>query len=415
VDGAARPALDRPGVNSPAGIQASQLRVEAQVRLGSFELATDLDLPLSGLTAVYGRSGSGKTTLINLVAGLLRPRTGRIAVGDVVYFDSALGLELPVEKRGLGYVFQDARLFPHLSVRGNLLFGLKRAAGHAGGPRAISVEQVVELLGIAALLDRRPYTLSGGEKQRVALGRALLAQPRLLLMDEPLASLDAPRKAEILPYIERLRDELQIPILYVSHAIDEVLRLATAIVVLDSGHVVAAGRLNEVLQQPEVRVQLGGTDFGTLAFGTVAAHDDAYGLSTIDCDGFELKVPRVPLAVGTEVRARIPAREVALALARPGDVSITNRIPGVVAAVEPRDQTYSDVSVRLSPTTVLGVTITRESAARLALEPGLRVWCLIKSVALDAGALAIARGAAAKRASAAANDALLNGPEPPPR
>lgn len=399
-------------MSASAGIRASLLSVEAQVRLGSFELATDFDLPLAGLTAIYGSSGSGKTTLINLVAGLLRPRAGRIALGEIVYFDSALGLELPVEKRGLGYVFQDARLFPHLSVRGNLLFGLKRAAGHAGGPRAISFEQVVELLGIAALLDRRPHTLSGGEKQRVALGRALLAQPRLLLMDEPLASLDAPRKAEILPYIERLRDELQIPILYVSHAIDEVLRLATAIVVLDSGRVVAAGPVDDVLQQPAVRAQLGGAELGTLTFGTVVAHDDVYGLSTLDCDGFELKVPRVPHAVGTAVRARIPAREVALALARPGDVSITNRLAGVVTAVERRDQTYSDVMVRLSPTTVLSVTISRESAARLALAPGLQVWCLIKSVALDAGALAIARGAAATRASAAANDALLNAPGP---
>lgn len=392
---------------------AARLMIDARVALGGFSLAVDVDLPLEGVTAVFGRSGAGKSTLINAVAGLVRPQSGRISVGDVVYFDSERRIDLPVDRRGLGYVFQDARLFPHLSVENNLRFGERRAGARLMEPhrqdqqefgsRVIGFHQVVDLLGIGALLARRPHSLSGGEKQRVALGRALLAQPRLLLMDEPLSSLDAARKAEVLPYIERLRDELRVPILYVSHAIDEVLRLASALIVLDAGRVVAAGPIDSLLTLPAVRELLGGAEPGTLVFGTIASHDTNYGLSTLACDGFELRVPRVPLAVGTPVRARIPSREVALALARPSDVSITNRIAGVVVSVEARDATYADVVVRLGASTDLAVTITRESTERLALARGLAVWCLVKSVALDAGALAIARGAAATRASSAAS------------
>jgi molybdate transport system ATP-binding protein len=391
-----------------------RLLVQARKRLGEFDLQCDVDLPLAGLTALFGVSGSGKSTLINLVAGLHRPDDGRIAVGSEVFFDRAQAIDVPIERRALGVVFQDARLFPHLSVRKNLLFGFRRAGERARSPRA-TLDAVVQLLGIAQLLERRPHTLSGGERQRVAIGRALLAQPRLLLMDEPLASLDAARKSEVLPYIERLRDEYDVPIVYVSHSLDEVLRLATAMVVLDAGRVVAAGALAEVLARRDVRERLGGIELGTLVFGAVSAHDDRYALSTLDCGGFELHVPRVDLPIGALLRARIPARDVALALARPSDVSISNRIDGLIASIVPLPGPFAEVSVRVGNDTVIVARITRESADRLALTADLRVWCLIKSVALDAGTLAVARGVAATRVAGAANDARLAVPSAPPR
>jgi molybdate transport system ATP-binding protein len=383
-----------------SGTVAERLRIDAAKQLGSFALSCDLDLPLAGLTAIFGASGAGKSTLINLVAGLHQPDRGRIAVGPTVFFDASTRVVLPVERRGLGYVFQDGRLFPHLSVRGNLEFGKRRAGRHTGGA-AVDFANVVELLGLGALLERRPHALSGGEKQRVAFGRALLSQPRLLLMDEPLASLDTARKAEVLPYIERLRDEFAVPILYVSHSPDEVLRLATALVLLDRGRVVTAGPLADVLMQPEARPFFAGAEPGALVFATVESHDDRYQMSSLACDGFVLRVPHIDLAPGTAVRLRIPAREIALALARPSDVSITNRIEGLIESVGSQADGHAAhalVTVRIGAATTLAVTITRESAERLALVPGLRVWCLIKSVVLDAGALALARGRAAQPA-----------------
>ena len=391
-----------------------RLQVAVAKRLQQFDFRCHLDLPLAGLTALFGPSGAGKSTLINLIAGLHQPDDGRVAVGATVFFDAATRTEVPVHQRALGMVFQDARLFPHMTARGNLMFGLKRAGARASRPVA-TFDAVVDLLGLAALLEQRPHTLSGGEKQRVAIGRALLAQPRLLLMDEPLASLDAPRKDEVLTYIAKLRDEFNVPILYVSHALDEVLRLATSLVLLDRGRVVASGPVSEVLTRRDVRDRLGGAEFGTLVFGTVAAHDDRYAMSTIDCGGFELRVPRIDLPAGAALRARIPARDVALTLAWPSDVSITNRIEGSVESVAPLPGPYAEVSVRVAAETLIAARITRESADRLALAPGVRVWCLIKSVALDADALAIAGGRAARPASVPANDERLDASAGSPR
>ncbi len=375
---------------------SGRLQLDARKALAGYTLDATLDLPLAGLTVLFGPSGAGKSTLMNLIAGLHRPDSGRIALGDTVFFDAAQGIDRPVQARGLGVVFQDGRLFPHLTVRHNLEYGLKRARDRAP---TIRLDAVVDLLGIGALLDRRPHTLSGGEKQRVAIGRALLAQPRLLLMDEPLASLDVARKAEVLPYIERLRDELRVPIVYVTHALDEVLRLATALVLIDGGRVLGAGPLAEVLQQPAARRLLGESQVGALVFGRVHAHDPHYALSTIACDGFTLRVPQLPLAVGMPVRARLPAREISLALSAPTDVSITNRLPGTVETIEAHEGPYCAVRVRIGPSTSLTVNITRESADRLQLAAGATVWCLIKTVALDAGALALASGSAAQMRS----------------
>jgi molybdate transport system ATP-binding protein len=383
-------------------MKPARLQVSTRKRLGRFEHRCDIDLPLAGLTALFGASGAGKSTLVHLLAGLLRPDSGHIAVGGEVFFDSVRGIDLPVYRRALGVVFQDARLFPHLSVQGNLVYGLRRAGERAraaeGAPR-IGFDAVVQLLGLQGLLARQPHTLSGGERQRVAIGRALLAQPRLLLMDEPLASLDAPRKAEVLPYVERLRDGFDLPVVYVSHAVDEVLRLASALVLFDAGTAVAAGPLAQVLEHPQAAVLRGGVDAGALVFGEVGAHESRYGLTSIVCEGFVLRVPQLDLPPGASVRLRVPAREVALALARPSDLSITNRIEGTVervaeAAAGPLSP-HVEVRVRVGPGTVLTAAVTRESAERLALAPGLRCWCLVKSVALHADALALARGRAA--------------------
>jgi len=396
-----------------------RLCVSTRKRLGSFSHRCEVDLPLAGLTALFGASGSGKSTLVNLIAGLLRPDDGRIAVGDTVFFDRAQGIDLAVHRRGLGIVFQDARLFPHLPVRDNLLFGFRRAGARAQAPRA-GFDAVVSLLGLDALLARRPHTLSGGERQRVAIGRALLAQPRLLLMDEPLASLDAARKTEVLPYVERLRDEFDLPILYVSHAVDEVLRLASSVVLFDGGEAVAAGSLTELLDHPCAAPLRGGVAAGALVFGTVGEHDPRYGLSTLDCEGFKLRVPQIDLPLGAPIRLRVPAREVALALSRPSDVSITNRIEGVIERLVERTEgvgsapsAHLEAQVRVGPNTVLAVAVTRESAERLALVPGLRLWCLIKSVALHADALALAHGRAAQPAGEAAARPALRSSSPP--
>ena len=223
-------------------------------RLGEFTLDVSFAVPEYGVTALFGRSGAGKTSVIAAIAGLLRPDEGRIQVGDQILFDSSAGHDVPVHRRRVGYVFQDGRLFPHLSVRDNLLYGYR---GSPGKNRRITLDEVVELLGVAPLLERRPRDLSGGEKQRVAIGRALLAQPEVLLMDEPLASLDAPRKREILPYLERLRDELRLPIVYVSHAIEEVVRLANQVVVLDAGRVAATGTPEQLGERLDLRPLLG--------------------------------------------------------------------------------------------------------------------------------------------------------------
>jgi len=377
-------------------MSARRLVIDTVTRLGGFEHRASLDLPLAGLTALFGPSGAGKSTLVNLVAGLLRPDAGRIVVGETVFFDSARGIDRPVHRRELGVVFQDARLFPHLSVRGNLLYGWRRARERTRLPIA-TLEQVAPLLGLEGLLDRRPHTLSGGERQRVALGRALLAQPSLLVMDEPLASLDAARKGELLPYIERLRDEFDLPMLYVSHSIDEVLRLATSLVLLEEGRVGASGPLVEVLDHPAAVGLRRVFDIGSLLTGRVGRALPGESSGLIVGEGFVLRVPEPGLPEGTPVRVRIPAREVSLALSDPGDISISNRIEGVVERLDPAagGEARVEVRVRVGAGCVIAAAITRDSAQRLALAPGLRCWCLVKSVSLDGPALALARGRAA--------------------
>ncbi len=348
-------------------------------RLGGFVLDLAFEDRDGRLTALFGASGSGKTITVRAIAGMARPDRGHIRVSGETFFDRAAGIDLPSERRRVGYVFQDAKLFPHLNVRRNLEYGWRRAAPDE---RRIGLDEVIALLGIEALLDRRPHALSGGERQRVALGRALLAQPRILLMDEPLAALDAPRKAEILPYIERLRDEMRLPIVYVSHALDEVVRLADTLVVLEGGRVLASGPLIPVVSRPELRPIVGAFDFGAVLEAAVVVHDDRYGLTVLETPGGHLRVPRLEASPGRRVRVRIRARDAALALDPPLRSSVVNVLSGRIVAVEPGADAGATARVDLGGAELLA-GITRLSADRLRLTPGLPVYVMIKAVALD--------------------------------
>ena len=299
--------------------------VTVKKRLGDFDLDVAFSTGGSGITALFGRSGAGKSSVIGAIAGLLRPDAGCIRLNDTVFFDSARHADVAVERRRIGYVFQDGRLFPHLSVEGNLRYGLRRVPA---GERSVDFDRVVDLLGIRHLLPRRPVYLSGGEKQRVAIGRALLASPRLLLMDEPLASLDHLRKAEILQYIEQLREEIRIPVVYVSHAIEEVMRLADTVVTLDAGRVTHVGSPGAVMAHLEPALLESRDDEGSIVEAVVVGYEPNYGLSTLRFPGGELSVTSLDALPGARVRVRIRARDVALALEPPRNTSINNILEG---------------------------------------------------------------------------------------
>ena len=352
-------------------------RIEARFCLdrGDFALDVDLALPGHGVSALFGHSGSGKTTCLRAMAGLLRAPDGFFALNGEVWQDEACGLFLPTHRRPLGMVFQDAGLFPHLSVRGNMKFGQRRAA--AG---AVALGDIAELLGIAHLLDRRPAQLSGGERQRVAIARALLTAPRVLLMDEPLAALDLKRKLEILPYLENLHRELDIPVIYVSHSPDEVARLADHLVLLDAGRVVASGPLNSVLSRTDLSTVFA-DDAGVVLETRVAEHE-ADDLTRLEFPGGTIYVSRRAEPVGTRLRCRIHAWDVSLALAPASQSSILNCVAATVVDLAPTD-TPGHMLVRL----VVGsdpilARITRRSVEKLGIRPGLALRAQIKSVAL---------------------------------
>ncbi|MDO8608383.1 MAG: molybdenum ABC transporter ATP-binding protein [Phaeospirillum sp.] len=359
------------------------LKLSVRRRQGAFQLDVDLAAG-AGVTALYGRSGSGKTSVINMVAGLARPDSGRIEVDGKVLFDSAAGIDLAPERRRLGYVFQEHRLFPHLSVRGNLVFGRNRLPA---AERGVDFDQVVEVLGIGSLLDRRPANLSGGEKQRVAIGRALLASPRILLMDEPLAALDSARKAELLPFIATLSRRFAIPILYVSHAMDEVLRLADTLALMDAGRVAVAGPLERLMADPALRPLTGRYEAGAVVSAIVASHDAAYGVSRLSFAGGTLLVSRNDFPVGAKVRVRIHARDIAIAIDPPERVSIRNVLPAVVSSVTPADSFLVDVVLSCGGAP-LWVQITALAQAQLGLVPGMRVHALIKALTIARGDVA---------------------------
>ena len=358
------------------------LTVSARLTRGVFTLDAAFGAEADGVVALFGASGAGKTTLADAIAGLVRPDAGRIALEDRVLFDSEAGIDLRPERRRIGYVFQDGRLFPHLSVRGNLLYG-QRFAPREG--RYATLERIVTLLGLEALQRRRPGTLSGGERQRVALGRALMAQPELLLMDEPLAALDVPRKAQVIDYIERLRDEIGVPIVFVSHAVDEVARLAGTIVVMAGGRVAAAGPAAEVMARLDLDPLAGIEAAGAVLQATVQRHDSAYGLTELAVPGGILRVPRLRLAPGSSLRVRVRARDVSLATAEPRETSVLNVFRGRVAEIGPRRGASVDVAVDIGAR--LTARITARSADALGLARGKEVYALVKSVAVDPASL----------------------------
>ena len=359
------------------------LSVDVRHRLGAFELEAAFES--SGrLTALFGPSGSGKTSLVNLIGGLMRPDRGSIAAGGRVLVDTKAKVFLPRHRRRIGYVFQDARLFPHMSVRQNLRYGRFFTPA---SERYADMDGIVEMLGIGHLLERRPAMLSGGEKQRVAIGRALVASPKLILMDEPLASLDEARKAEILPYVERLRDETGVPIVYVSHSIAEVARLATDIVVLSGGKVVVAGPTTEVAQRLDLLPEEERGEGGSVLEMSVAELDEAFGMTTLSSVAGKIHVPATGLEVGRTVRVRIRARDVMVATERPQGLSALNVLDGAVDRVSPSNGALADVRIDCRGQMVMA-RITRLSVHELGLKPGLPVFAVVKSVTFDRGNVA---------------------------
>ena len=345
---------------------------------GGFVLDVRFTIARPGVTALFGPSGAGKTTIVNALAGTFRPHQGRIVINGRTAFDSATGVSISPRLRRTGYVFQDARLFPHMSVDDNLLFGWRRAAAKAS---AEEIANVISLLGLEHLRQRRPQALSGGEKSRVALGRALLSSPEILLLDEPLAALDSERRAEILPYLERLRDEARLPMLYVSHALDEVARLAHDIVVLRDGRVVRQGSVFEVLTELELPALAGTLPVGAV-IETKVGERRADELTSLTFDGGTLLVQELRQPAGTMLRVRIRAEEIMLALEEPRTISANNVLPMQVHEVSRDSTTHADVQL-LCGRTRLVARITRASLERLHLAAGTPVFAIVKSVTVD--------------------------------
>lgn len=343
------------------------IEVDIKHKLGAFALNATFNAP-DGVAALFGRSGSGKTSIINAIAGLSRPIAGRIALNGRVLF--ADGVFVPPHERRVGYVFQDARLFPHMSVLHNLRYGGTHDEA-----------RVIELLGLGAILDRRPKLLSGGEKQRVAIGRALMCNPELLLLDEPLAALDAARKSEILPYLESLRDSVGVPMIYVSHQIAEVARLATTLVVLQDGKVQKAGPIDDVLSNPGSVALLGRADAGAILTGRVASHDPVDALTLVTTTAGEVLIQGQHGRVGDRLRLRVPAQDIILSIDAPSGISALNALPVTIADIKPGDGPALAVSLRAGDDRLLAQISTR-SARSMGLESGKTVYAIFKVTAV---------------------------------
>ncbi|MBN9449313.1 MAG: molybdenum ABC transporter ATP-binding protein [Methylobacterium sp. SCN 67-24] len=356
------------------------IEIAVSHQLGAFRLAADFTSD-GRLTALFGRSGSGKTSLVNIIAGLTRPERGRIAIDGQVLLDSERGIFVPKHRRRIGYVFQEARLFPHLTVRQNLLYGQWFAPKADVGS---DIGDVLDLLGIGHLLQRHPGRLSGGEKQRVAIGRALLAKPRLLLMDEPLASLDEARKAEILPYVERLRDAFGIPIVYVSHSVAEVARLASNLVVLDQGRVIASGSTIDLMSRPDVPILSAAPEAGSVLDARILRHEPEHGLSVLETQAGQVQVPHRAQALGSPLRVRILASDVLVSLKPLDGISALNVLSGTIAEIGARRSGGSalEIGIDCNGASLLA-RLTSKSAAHLGLKIGQPVYAVIKSVSID--------------------------------
>jgi len=352
--------------------------VQLKKRRGAFALDVAFSVRGPGLVALFGPSGSGKTTIVNLIAGLIAPDEGCVRLGGTTLYDSVAGIDVPVEARRIGYVFQDARLFPHLDVRGNLLYGAKRV-GAATAPGELA--EIVALLGIEALLERRPRGLSGGERQRVALGRALLCRPRVLLLDEPLAALDLARREDLLPYLERLRDRLSIPIVYVSHQFEEVVRLATHVVVLRAGKVVAQGDIAAVSLTAPLREMVGSEGLGAVIEGEIEALEPDTGLARLRVGTGRLKIQSEGIALTGLVRVQLLARDLILAVEPPRGLSVRNALAGTLASIVADSDRTHLVEVDIGGPKLLA-QVTASASSELGLSVGRPIWVLVKTVSL---------------------------------
>jgi molybdate transport system ATP-binding protein len=348
--------------------------IEISVKQSRPNFTLDVNIKLGhGITALFGASGAGKSSLLNLIAGLEQPDSGHIRIGSESLFDSKAKINLAVHKRRIGYVFQDALLLPHLSVRNNLRYGFRK-----GGMEFASI---VEFLGISALLERRPSTLSGGERQRVAIGRALLSAPRLVLMDEPLASLDMERKREIFPYIEQLQKKFGIPVIFVSHAIEEVARLAEHVIVLRDGKAVAQGSTQAVMNLSDSHVSR--FEKTSILTGKPTSYDAAYGLTTLSHPAGNISLTGQLSHGKAPVRIVVKATDVTLALNKPKDISARTMLRGVISKCEIDGSPIAIIHVRLEGGEELSAALTRKASDQLGLDVGQAVWCLLKSVSID--------------------------------
>jgi molybdate transport system ATP-binding protein len=370
------------------------LAVAAARKRGAFALDVCFDLPTPGVAALFGRSGSGKSMVVNTIAGLLKPDSGRIVHDGAVLLDTQLKIDVPPESRRMGYVFQDARLFPHFSVAGNLRYAQRRAAGST----YVSLDTVTDLLDLGPLMDRRTHQLSGGERQRVAIGRALLTQPRLLLLDEPLAALDGARREEVLPYLETLRDQLAIPMVYVTHDFDEVLRLATHLVLMESGAVIAQGEVAKMSLDPHLRSLIGPDQVGAIIDGVVLGFDPASGLTKVRVGNGELHVQVGDLVVGTPLRVQLLARDVIVSTQVPRRLSVRNCLAGLVTSIQD-DQLGSDlVTIDIGGAAIVA-RITKAATRELSLASQMNAWALVKSVSLRGHSFAVPAAAITSAAS----------------
>lgn len=353
------------------------LRLSVVKRWEGFKLRAQLEAPTPGVVALFGRSGCGKTTLINIISGLLQPDEGRVELDGMVLTDTRERVRIPVEHRRIGYVFQDARLFPHLGVLANLCYGLRRAPKES---RSNSLDDVLALLGLEPLLGRRPHQLSGGERQRVALGRALLSQPRLLLLDEPLSALDAARREEVLPYLERLRDQLSIPMVFVSHQLDEVLRLATHMALMEGGEIVATGTLTDISVRPELRAIVGPEAVGAVLDGVVTRVNAADGLADVQVGRGTLRLSIPGARVGAPMRIQLLARDIILATEPPRGLSVRNVIEGVITELSDDIGQTLLVKVDIGTGAAILSRVTRNAMEALRLRVGMTIWVLVKAV-----------------------------------
>ncbi|PKH08109.1 molybdenum ABC transporter ATP-binding protein ModC [Moritella sp. Urea-trap-13] len=358
------------------------LTIDINKQLGDLDLQVNAQIPMQGICAIFGRSGAGKTSLVNILGGLSTPDNGQLTLGDTHLYHQQQKINLAPERRRIGYVFQEARLFPHYSVRGNLNYGNK-------DKDQVHFDTVVKLLGLDELLSRYPATLSGGEKQRVAIGRALLTRPQMLLMDEPLAALDLPRKRELIPYLLQLAKTLNLPIIYVSHSLDEILQLADSMLVLDKGKVLVNGPLQAVWDSAEMRPWLPAKEQSSLLMATITELNQRYRMSKLSlADGTYLWINGMPLMIDSKLRVRIHANHVSLCLARPQDSSIRNILPTTIAEII-HSETSDNVQVKLAfGQEHIWANITPWACDDLALTVGQTVYAQIKGVSMTESELA---------------------------